>query len=55
MKNQALKRLLAEKLVKSPSKEFTVLTHEELHVLQGTGCLQNDCQNFKDGGSGCGV
>jgi len=55
MKNQKLKKLLADKLVKSPSDEFTVLSHEELYVLQGNGCQQNECGNFQDKGSGCGI
>jgi len=46
MKNQKLKKLLAEKLVKSPSDELRVLTPEELHVLQGDGCWFYGCFSY---------
>jgi len=46
MKNQKLKKLLADKLVKSSSEEIRVLTPEELHVLQGDGCFINSCGTY---------
>jgi len=46
MKNQKLKKMLADKLVKSSSEEIRVLTPEELHVLQGDGCGVNFCGHY---------
>jgi len=46
MKNQALKKLLADKLVKPSSEEIRVLTPEELHVLQGDGCWFYGCFSY---------